>query len=461
MDTPGTVTSAEAQLVRGLRLGDCVLLVVGSMIGSGIFLTTGQIADTLASPPLILLAWVLGGAMALCGAFTYAELGAMLPRAGGHYVYLREAYGPLVGFLDGWLSFVASFPGSIAFVALGITAHLPAAWSGTELAAFSLTGLTWTLRSGHVVAIGVILALSAINALGLRLGSGTQNLLTALKIAVLAGVAGLGLALGRGQWANLGVGADGWAGFSGMGAALIGVSFAYLGWDAATYMAAEVNHPERTLPRSLALGTLLVVGIYLLFNVFVLYALPVTELAAAGNPAGKAISRLISPSAGIILAPAILICILGSLNATVMVGPRIYYAMARDGLFPASLGAVSPATRVPVNAIAAQAVWSCIIVLSATLGRILAFTVLVIWVLSAVTAAAVFVLRRKCPEFPRPYSAWGYPWVPAAFCLTSLALAANHLARTPADALWLAGFLVAGLVVYTPFRRSSGITIGA
>ena len=177
--------AALAHLRRDLGLADCVLLVVGSMVGSGILLTTGQIAAALPAPWLILLAWLIGGGIALCGALTYAELGASLPRAGGHYVYLREAYGPFVGFLDGWLSFIASFPGSIAFVALALVAYLPPMWTGHTLFSVQAQGLTWGLQSNHLIAIGIVLVLSLINALGLRAGSGTQNFLTALKIAAL------------------------------------------------------------------------------------------------------------------------------------------------------------------------------------------------------------------------------------------------------------------------------------
>ncbi len=450
----GAQTSTQAAcLERGLGLPDCVLLVVGSMVGSGIFLTTGQIAGALSSAWLVILAWLLGGALALSGALTYAELGAALPRAGGHYTYLREAYGPLVGFLDGWLSFIASFPGSIAFVALGLVAYLPYVASGDSLIAVHILGRDWALTSTHLIAVGVILGLSLINALGLRAGSGAQNFLTALKIAALLGITGFGLLSGRGDWGNFAaVGAPGGSVASGMGAALIGVSFAYLGWDAATYMAAEVKQPQRNVPRSLAIGTLLVVGLYLLFNLGLFYGMSVTGMATSGNVTRDVVAQLLGSGLSGLVSVAILICILGSLNATIMVGPRIYYAMARDGLFPAAVGAVHHVTRVPVAAIAAQAVWACIIVLSSTLGRILAFTVLVIWLLSAVTGAAVFILRRR-PDLDRPYRTWGYPWVPAIFCLSSLGLAVNHLAHTPADLLWLAGFLLSGLPIYAGMRR--------
>jgi APA family basic amino acid/polyamine antiporter len=421
------------------------------MVGSGIFLTTGQIAHALPSPALILLIWLVGGGMALAGALTYAELGASLPHAGGHYVYLRQAYGPLMGFLDGWLSFVASFPGSIAFVALGLVAYLPGDWGGHRLFQGQILGLSWSPSTSHLLAIGVILGLSFVNALGLRLGSGTQNLLSALKIAVLVGLVGLGLLSGSGALSNLvagGAGDPAGVGFKAMGAALIGVSFAYLGWDASTYMAAEVKQPQRDVPRSLLLGTLLVLALYLAFNTALVYVMPVSEMAQTGNVTGEVANRLLNPGLTWAMNAAILVCILGSLNATIMVGPRIYYAMARDGLFPAGFGSVNGKTRVPVTAIAGQTVWACVIVLSATLGRILAFTVLVIWILSAITGAAVFVLRYRRPDLERPYRVWGYPLVPALFCLSSLALAVDHLVRSPFDVLWLAGFLAAGLVVY-------------
>ena len=471
MTSPSPETTAAARegkagpvhLQRGLSLADCMLLVVGSMVGSGIFLTTGQIAGALPAAWLILVAWAAGGAIALAGALTYAELGAALPRAGGHYVYLREAYGPLVGFLDGWLSFVASFAGSIAFVALGLILYLPAAWGGHDLFSVELAGARWAVGSSQAVAIGIVVVLSSLNALGLRVGSGAQNLLTALKIAALVGICALGLLSGRGHWENLGLGGalgSGAAGLAEFGIALIGVSFAYLGWDAATYMAAEVRQPQRSLPRSLLLGTLVVVGLYLAFNVVLLYGLPAAELAGSGNATREVVARLLGTGFADLLTLAIFVCVLGSLNATIMVGPRIYYAMAQDGLFPKLLGSVNRRTRVPVAAIFAQAAWSCVILLSATLGRILAFTVLVIWLLSAITGAAVFVLRRRRPDLARPYRAWGYPWVPGFFCLASLALTVNHLVHSPRDLLWLGGFLIAGLPVYAALRRSAGAAAG-
>lgn len=442
----------KPELQRGLHCRDCVLLVVGSMIGSGIFLTTGQIAEVLPAPWLILAAWLVGGAMALAGALSYAELGASFPQAGGHYVYLREAYGGFAGFLDGWLSFVASFPGSIAFISLGLVSYLPAAWSSHTISSVEALGLGWTVESRHLIAVGIILGLSAVNALGLRMGSGAQNLLAGLTIAALLGFAAFGLGSGRGQWGHFTLAEGEGPGLSGMGLALIGISFSYLGWDAATYMAAEVKQPQRVLPRALALATLLVVALYLLFNAALLYALPASELAAAPNAAAAVVDRLLGPRFAGVLVAAILVCILGSLNATIMVGPRVYYAMARDGLFPRLLGSVNRVTRVPVAAILAQGLWASVIVFSATLGRILAFTVLVIWLLSAITAAAVFILRWRSPGLERPYRTWGYPWVPALFCLFSLALAANRLRHAPADLLWLAGFLAVGALIYLASR---------
>ncbi len=445
--------SVEAGLRRGLGVGDCTLLVVGSMVGSGIFLTNAHIAAALPSAWLILCAWLLGGVMALTGALSYAELGASLPRAGGHYVYLREAYGPLVGFLDGWLSFVASFPGSMAFVALAVLAYLPTSWQGRPLLGANVLGLEWAIGSNQLVAASIILALSGINALGLRAGAGTQNLLTGVKIAALLGIAAFALASGRGRWESFSAAGQLDIGLAGLGGALVGVSFSYLGWDAATYMAAETKRPQVNVPRSLALGTLGVVFLYLLFNVAMFYGVGAAEMAAVKNPTQLAVVRLLGPGWAGLLSAVILVCILGSLNATVMVGPRIYYAMSRDGLFPRAFGSVGTRTRVPVAAIAAQAVWACVIVFSATLGRILAFTVLVIWLLSAITGAAVFVLRVRRPQLARPYRVWGYPIVPAVFCLSSLGLGINHLRNTPVDLLWLVGFLAAGVPVYVWLRR--------
>ncbi len=446
-------------LARSLSVTDCTLLVVGNMVGTGIFLTTGFVAQDLPAPWLILIVWLVGGIFALAGALTYAELGARFPRAGGHYVYMREAYGPFLGFLDGWLSFVASFPCSIAFMAVGLAEYLsfffPAFSSENVIATAHILGYQLTLHGGHIPAVAAIAVLTAVNCYGLRVGSTTQNVLTALKILCVVGLALAALGSGKGSWARLAAqpGAlSGAAVLPALAGALIGVSFAYFGWDAATYMAAEAREPQRAIPRSLAAGTILVVAMYLLYNLSLLYAVPLSRLAGAPNAAQEAASATLGRAGVAVTSAVILLCIAGALNATIMIGPRIYYAMAKDGVFFRSLARVHPKYKVPVTSTVVQGIWSCIIVLTGTFETILTACVFALLVLSTITAAAVFVLRATRPAEPRPYSTWGYPVVPAIYCLGSLGILINTLVHQPAQSALSIIAVVVGVPIYLYWR---------
>lgn len=451
--------AAPAELTRSLGLTDCALLVIGSMVGTGIFLTTGSVAKALPSPWLIQIAWLLGGVLALAGALTYAELGATFPRAGGHYVYMREAYGPLCGFLDGWVSFVVTFPCSIAFMAMGLSEYLsrffPVLGSANVLAQANLHWTTITLHGGHLPALLAILGLTGLNCLALRVGSTTQNALTALKMACLVGLTVLGLASGQGAWARLATAPAEPVGISilpALAGALIGVSFAYLGWDAATYMAAEARQPQRTLPRSLAAGTLIVIAIYLMFNLALLYLVPVARMSGAPNVAQEAAAVVLGRAGAAVISAVIIVCILGAMNATIMVGPRIYYAMAKDGLFFRSLARIHPRFKVPTTAIIVQGIWTCLIVVTSTFASILVYSVFALLLLSTGTAVALFVLRAKRPEADRPYRAWGYPAVPAVYCLGSVGILANTLVQQPRQSAWSLLAVALGVPVYLYWR---------
>ena len=327
-----------------LSVTDCTLLIIGSMVGTGIFLTTGSVASALPSAPLVLLAWFLGGVLALAGALTFAELGAMFPRAGGHYVYMKEAYGPLWGFLDGWVSFLVAFPCAIAFMAMGFAAYLshfvPAFCASHVIVQAELPWGAFVIHGGHVPALSAVAVLTGLNCLALRVGSGTQNVLSLLKIGCLVLLPILALAGGKWDWASLATHQP--VGFSkavpALGSALLGVSFAYLGWDAATCMAEEVDRPARTLPRSLAVGTGIVVALYLIFNMCLLCLVPLDRMAGAPNVTQRAAARLFGAAGSGVVSALIMISILGTMHATIMVGPRIYFAMARDGLFFPVLG---------------------------------------------------------------------------------------------------------------------------
>jgi APA family basic amino acid/polyamine antiporter len=445
--------SGEQALERSLGLRDCVFLGIGNMVGTGVFLTTSSIASALPSGGLILAAWLVGGVFALTGALTYAEMGTLFPRAGGHYVYMREAYGPFWGFVDGWVSFVAGFPCTLAFMAVGLARYLSYffPWFSADHVLCRVPLGAWALpiHGGHVPALAAVIALTVVNGLGLRVGRNTQNLFTALKIAALLGLTAVGLFFASGDWHRVcqvaPVTASLWQAF---GSALIGVSFAYLGWDAATYMAAECRNPQQTLPRALAIATAAVVTIYLLFNAALLRLVPVAQMPGSANVAQDAAGVVLGRAGTAILSAVIILCIVGAMNATIMVGPRVCFAMAEDGLFFRGLARVHARFHVPTAAIVAQSSWTCLIILTGTFDGILAAAVFAMVSLSTATAAAIFALRFRLPDMPRPYRTLGYPWVPILYCAGSLGILLNALVERPGRVLWSATLLATGIPVY-------------
>jgi basic amino acid/polyamine antiporter, APA family len=430
------------RLRRELGLLDATFLVVASVIGSGIFLTPGRIAELLPRPGLFLGAWVAGGLLSLAGALANAELGAMYPRAGGDYVYLREAFHPVAGFLVGWLSFFVIFAGTIAALAAGFAAGLG------ELLGIGAGGRL-------ALAIFLVLATSALNYAGVRWGARANNLTSAVKIAALLLFAGAGLASGRGDvthfWGAAGAGSVGAGAF---GLALSPVLFSYLGWNASIYVASELRQPARDLPRSLFVGLALVTGVYLVVNAAYLYAVAPAALAGSPNAAEAASSVFFGSAGGVLIASLVLLSILGTLNATILVGPRIAYAMALDGLFFRGVDRTHVRFGTPSVAIALQAAASAALLL--VLGSFpsaLDYTTFAIVLATMADVAALYALRRRQPARPRPYRAWGYPWVPALYVVANAAIAGTMLVNRPLECGVGLGILAAGLPFYAAFAR--------
>jgi APA family basic amino acid/polyamine antiporter len=433
-----------------LGLWDATLLVVSGVIGSGIFLTPGAIADLVPHPGAILAAWLVGGLLSLAGALANAELGAMFPRAGGDYVYLREAFHPAAGFLVGWLSFFVIYAGTIATLAAGFAAglgHFVALGPRGELA----------------VAVSLTLATSALNYVGVRWGARANNLTAVVKIGALAAFAVLGPMLGAGRAANLRPlvgGIDGLSA-SAFALALSPVLFSYLGWNSSVYVASEIRDPGRNVPRSLFLGVALCTSIYLLVNAVYLYAIPVEGLRHEANAGEAAARALFGPAGGTLLALFVLASILGTLNATVLVGPRIAYAMAIDRLFFPGVDRAHAAFRTPGVAIIVQGgVATAILVVLGSFERALDYTTFAILLATMADVAALFRLRRARPHQRRPYRAWGYPWVPSLYLVANAGVAGALLAGRPVEcAIGLAMALV-GLPFYFVFafrgRREQG-----
>lgn len=446
------------------RLGpfDGAAVVVSNVIGSGIFLLPAVVSALTPHPWWMIGAWAAGGALAFAGAMAYAELAALRPRAGGEYVYLREAFGPLAGFLTGWTSFVAGFSGAIAASAVGIAVYvgrlLPAAGDTQPWAVLPLGVVALSFSPRTLAALTVIGVLTAVHVAGLGPGRAAQNVLAVTKVALLAAFVAAGFAGGEGSAAHFSEAGEAVSG-AGWLLALLPVMFAYTGWNAASYLAEEIRDPGRNVPLALGMGTSVVVVLYLLLNLLYVYALPVTEFGAAGHMADGVARRLFGPAAAAPVAAASAVMIAASLSAMVFAGPRVYYAMARDGQFPSAAAAVHPRFRTPAAAIAAQSAWAGVLVLSGTFQQLIDYTAFAVVLFAGVAVSALFVLRFRAPDAHRPFRAWGYPAAPLVFVAASAAIVVNAVRLNPGPSLAGVVLIGAGIPVYfltrpRPPRRS-------
>ena len=457
-----TSTSASpASLERRLGPLDAAAIVVSNVIGSGIFFVPILVAGMVPAAPGMLAVWLLGGLLAFAGAMAYAELAALRPRAGGEYVYLRDAFGPIAAFLTGWTSFVAGFSGAIAANAVGLTDYLgrflPGAADRTPLLTVPIPWLPLVVTPQSIVAIVAIVGLSLIHISGLGPGRLVHNVLASIKVLALVVFVALGLSIGTGSFGNLTAShavpspATGWL------LALIPIMFSYSGWNAAAYVAEEIKNPGRNVPIALALGTGAVVVIYLGLNVLYLYALPPADLAGMlGKDAGLTdvvAQRLFGQTAGTLLAVLTTVSIAASISAMVLAGPRVYYAMARDGVFPPAVARVHPKFHTPAMAIAVQAVWSSFLVLASDLATLVSYTGFAVMLFAGIAVAAVFVLRYREPAAARPFSTWGYPVAPAIFVLASLGMVGYSLFMNNFNERAGLAVILTGLPLYFLFAR--------
>ena len=441
------------------RLGplDAAALIVSNVIGGGILFTPPQVAALVPDAWLFLSTWIAGGALAFAGAMAYAELAALRPRAGGEYVYLREAFGEGAAFLTGWTSFVAGFSGAIATSAVVMVFYLgrfaPALAGGPWLVVPIVPGaVVLTISPQTLTAVAIIAAMASLHRRGLGPGRVVGNLLASLKVTAFALFIGVGFAWGSGTVAHLSeraaVGAGSWL------LALIPVMFTYSGWNAAAYVAEEIRDPGRNVPRALALGTAAVVLIYVLMNALYLYVIPARELAAVDRSVLDIIAdRLLGSYAGNIMGVVSIISLAASISAMTLAGPRVYYSMGRDGLFFRRTAIVHPRYRTPSSSIIAQAAWSSLLVLTATADALVTYTGFAIVLFSGMAVVALFVLRRRMPDAPRPFRAWGYPLAPAIYAVASFAILVNGLYRAPGATGAGALIIAAGLPMYFLFRR--------
>lgn len=442
------------KLARVLGLRDLTLLTIGSVIGSGIFLVPGTVltqAGGQIGPAM--LVWLVGGLLSLLGALTYSELSAVNPKAGGIYVHLRDCFGALPAFLFGWTLFFAMNGGTVATLAVGFS---------TTLAQI----IPMSDALSKVVAISMIVVLTLVNIKGTRESADLQNWTTGIKVGAILLMAVALFAFGRGFSTMT---EPIWPGevtsslLSGFGVAMIGVLWAYEGWQYVTFSAGEVIDPQRNYPRALFVGTAVLIGIYLLANLAYLAALGPSGVAASKSVAPESLMAVVNPAAAKLIAFAILVSVFSAANSNVLTCPRVYYAMANDGLFFRKLAEVHPRFGTPAFAIVAGSLWAAVLALAGTFNELLSYVVFSGWIFYGLTAATIFVYRKRLPETARPYNVPGYPWTPLLFIVSAVILVANtlvdNLKTQPGKTGIAVGIIALGLPAYFIWRSRSSRTI--
>jgi basic amino acid/polyamine antiporter, APA family len=460
---------ARSELTRGVGPWAAMAVNVANMIGTGIFLKTRVMTCNVGSAKLVLVVWLAAGLLSLAGTFSYAELAAMMPEAGGDYIYLRRAYGRLVGFLYGWMAFSVARAGSQAALAVGLAIfmnvaiggvleqwHLEAAPFGAHLA---VSGLT-------IVALAAIWTVALINCTSVASGGHIALALTIAKVALVLGVGIGAFAFAKGDWSHFagsgiagtctGVASSARGGIAGFGAAMLGALWAYDGWQNVAPLAGEIRDPSRNLPRAFIGGTLLVAALYLFVNSAYYYALTPLQIASvptSSSVATEVLKRFLGPLAVSMTAIALMVSSFGALHSTVLANSRIPFAMARDGLFFRALVRLSPRSNVPVRAILAQAGWASVLAVSGSYDTLTDSVIFASWLFYGLTTASLFVFRKKMPDAPRPYRALGYPVVPLIFLLVTAALLVNTFVASPREAFRGVAVLAAGLPFYWYWSR--------
>jgi basic amino acid/polyamine antiporter, APA family len=446
----------EASLVRAIGLRSAVFLVITNVIGSAIYLTPGAMAATLPSESLLLVAWIAGGAIALCGGLTYAEMGAMYPRSGGLYVFLEEAYGPLVAFLFGWAGILVILTGSVATVAVGFAKYfsyfVPALGTDRLILSLPMPWGEWGISAGQIVAAASIVVLGAINYVGIEAGNRLQATLTVVKIAALASLPIAALALHPAAPSLTPIVPSIPSPASAFGIAMIAVMWAYEGWYYLPFCAGEIIDPRRTVPRALLIGILSLAAIYVSCNIAYMFALPLSEIAGTERIAEKAVMALIGPAGATIVAATVVISTFGCNAAGVIAMSRACYAMAADGLFFRRTAAIHPVYRTPHVAVVLTCAWSALLTLTGTYEQLFTWVTFASVAFGVLGGLAIFRLRRNRPQAPRPYRVIGYPLVPVLFVAGLSVLVVNTLVEKPRESIIGVLLVVAGLPAYRYWR---------
>jgi APA family basic amino acid/polyamine antiporter len=442
------------ELVRDLRLSHAMAVVVGTIIGSGIFLVPAEMMQAAGSAKLVYLAWLVGGLLSFFGALTYAELGAMKPHAGGEYVYIRDAYGPLLGFLYAWTWFLIAKPASIATLATGfvrVLGNFPA----FSFLAHNFLSAPFSVTYGQLVALAAAVFISVLNYIGIKKAGDFQLVFTFLKVFIILSIVVIGFGYRGGSWQNfVGSFAGAKGGMAGFMAALVAALWAYDGWNDLNMVSGEVRDPETNIPRSLILGVALVGVLYMLVNAAVQYVLPAEVIATSPRPASDAMAVVLGSLGAGIVSAGMALSMLVAMNGTVMSGARVPFAVARDRYFFSALAEVHPRFRTPSVAIVVQAMLAIILLLfGGSFRQLFSLAIFAEWLFYMVAGSTVFVFRRQDPQAVRPYRVWGYPVVPALFVLASGGLLYFTFTGNYPNSAFGGLLILAGIPVFYAFAR--------
>lgn len=458
------MSSQNVTLVRGLGLIAAISIVVGNVIGTGVFLKTRVMTCNVGTPTTVIAVWVAAGLLSLAGALTYAELAAMMPQAGGEYVFIREAYGKRFGFLYGWMQVFIAKTGSQAALSVGFAIFLNELTRGALNANFGtlqIFNLSIPFGAKQLVALTALAVVTAINCAAVRVSGQVASVLTLLKIGLVLGVGIGAFFLAQGSWSHYGLSNQGGLcegvsetaryGLGGFGAAMLGALWGYDGWNNLTLVAGEVRSPQRNIPLALIGGMITVAALYIFVNLAYFYVLTPTEVASVAKTSSVATEvarNFLGPAAVSLIAAALLCSTFGTLHSSILTGARVPYAMSRDGLFFQNLARLSPRTHVPIGALVVQAIWAGLLALSGSYDTLTDYVIFASWIFYGLATASVFLFRRRFPDAERPYRTWGYPVIPILFLLVTAWLLINTLITTPLQALAGLALILLGLPVY-------------
>jgi APA family basic amino acid/polyamine antiporter len=448
------------ELRRALGLWSAIAVVIGTAIGSGVFLVATDMVKAVGTPGMVFVVWIFGGVLTLFGALTYAELSAMLPGAGGEYVYLKAAYGPFFGFIYGWTQTWVAKSASIATLATGFYTYFADFVPALKTPVYTVPlhigpgGGFLAISYGQLLGIGLILFLAAVNYLGVRVGGNVQVAMTIVKLALIAALIVVGLTSGKGSAANFGTAMPANpGGMAGFFAALVAALWAYDGWNNAGMLGSEIDQPQKNLPRALIGGTLCMIAIYLLANLAYFYILNASEVGSSERVAADMMRRVMGGVGGKLVSLAAMISIFAALNGSILSGSRVPFAMAHDGYFFRAVGTVHPQFRTPAAGIVLLGVWSSLVLLSGQYKQLYTLVIFPSWILYGMTAASVIVLRIRRPDLARPYRVLGYPVVPILFVLVAVALLYSTLQESPRESGIGLVLILIGLPFYFYWKK--------